>query len=86
MGSRDNFQIVDILNIFVIIFCQVEDAVSRAADGTSPVQELDFSSLRAQLGPLPAVRHHVHPLGVFSLILMFLCMSAWPLVFSWMNL
>ncbi|XP_075107825.1 uncharacterized protein LOC107781681 [Nicotiana tabacum] len=33
----------------------VEDAVSRAADGTSPVQELDFSSLRAQLGPLPAI-------------------------------
>uniref|UniRef100_A0A3Q7IKY5 Uncharacterized protein n=1 Tax=Solanum lycopersicum TaxID=4081 RepID=A0A3Q7IKY5_SOLLC len=33
----------------------VEDAVFRAADGTSPVQELDFSSLRAQLGPLPAI-------------------------------
>ncbi|KAL3361372.1 hypothetical protein AABB24_014332 [Solanum stoloniferum] len=33
----------------------VEDAVCRAADGTSPVQELDFSSLRAQLGPLPAI-------------------------------
>lgn len=34
---------------------QVEDAVSRAADGTSAVQELDFSSLRSQLGPLAAV-------------------------------
>ncbi|KAK3027037.1 hypothetical protein RJ639_041192 [Escallonia herrerae] len=33
----------------------VEDAVSRAADGTSIVQELDFSSLRSQLGPLPAL-------------------------------
>ncbi|MFS8030630.1 hypothetical protein Hanom_Chr17g01536291 [Helianthus anomalus] len=30
------------------------DAVSRAADGTSVVQELDFSTLRAQLGPLIA--------------------------------
>lgn len=34
---------------------QVEDAVSRAADGTSAVQDLDFSSLRSQLGPLAAV-------------------------------
>ncbi|KAI8568864.1 hypothetical protein RHMOL_Rhmol02G0233700 [Rhododendron molle] len=34
---------------------QVEDAVSRAADGTSAVQELDFSSLRSQLGPLAAI-------------------------------
>ncbi|XP_058202196.1 uncharacterized protein LOC131316773 isoform X2 [Rhododendron vialii] len=33
----------------------VEDAVSRAADGTSAVQELDFSSLRSQLGPLAAI-------------------------------
>lgn len=33
----------------------VEDAVSRAADGTSFVQELDFSSLRSQLGPLAAI-------------------------------
>ncbi|XP_024993509.1 uncharacterized protein LOC112527248 isoform X2 [Cynara cardunculus var. scolymus] len=30
------------------------DAVSRAADGTSVVQELDFSTLRSQLGPLVA--------------------------------
>ncbi|KAA3489962.1 Zinc finger FYVE domain-containing 26 [Gossypium australe] len=30
----------------------VENAVSRAADGTSPVQDLDFSLLRSQLGPL----------------------------------
>nr|GEV14748.1 hypothetical protein [Tanacetum cinerariifolium] len=30
------------------------DAVSRAADGTSAVQELDFSTLRSQLGPLIA--------------------------------
>ncbi|KAM7490346.1 hypothetical protein LguiA_033267 [Lonicera macranthoides] len=33
----------------------VEDAVSRAADGISVVQELDFSSLRSQLGPLAAI-------------------------------
>ncbi|GAV76003.1 hypothetical protein CFOL_v3_19478 [Cephalotus follicularis] len=33
----------------------VEDSVSRAADGTNAVQDLDFSSLRAQLGPLAAV-------------------------------
>ncbi|XP_057959328.1 uncharacterized protein LOC131151883 [Malania oleifera] len=33
----------------------VEDAVSRAADGTSAVQNLDFSSLRSQLGPLSAI-------------------------------
>lgn len=33
----------------------VEDAVSRAADGTSAVQDLDFSSLRSQLGPLAAI-------------------------------
>ncbi|KAI3728271.1 hypothetical protein L6452_16904 [Arctium lappa] len=30
------------------------DAVSRAADGISVVQELDFSTLRSQLGPLTA--------------------------------
>lgn len=34
----------------------VEDAVSRVAEGiTSAVQELDFSSFRAQLGPLAAI-------------------------------
>ncbi|XP_042498960.1 uncharacterized protein LOC122077177 [Macadamia integrifolia] len=34
----------------------VEDAVSRVADGTSSAeQELDFSSLRSQLGPLAAI-------------------------------
>ncbi|XP_021275656.1 uncharacterized protein LOC110410336 [Herrania umbratica] len=33
----------------------VENAVSRAADGTFPVQDLDFSSLRSQLGPLAAI-------------------------------
>ncbi|CAI9094379.1 OLC1v1030104C1 [Oldenlandia corymbosa var. corymbosa] len=32
----------------------VEDAVSRAVDGTA-AQELDFSSLRSQLGPLAAI-------------------------------
>lgn len=32
----------------------VENAVSRAADGTA-VQELDFSSLRSQLGPLATI-------------------------------
>lgn len=33
----------------------VEDVVSRAADGTAAVQELDFSSLRSQLGPLATI-------------------------------
>lgn len=33
----------------------VEDAVSRAAEGISAGQDLDFSSLRSQLGPLAAV-------------------------------
>ncbi|XP_015874187.3 uncharacterized protein LOC107411162 isoform X1 [Ziziphus jujuba] len=33
----------------------VEDVVSRAADGTSIVQDLDFSSLRSQLDPLAAI-------------------------------
>lgn len=33
----------------------VENAVSRAADGTSPAQDLDFSLLRSQLGPLAAI-------------------------------
>ncbi|KAK6927422.1 hypothetical protein RJ641_006013 [Dillenia turbinata] len=32
----------------------VKDAVSRAADGSSTIQELDISSLRSQLGPLAA--------------------------------
>lgn len=39
---------------------QVEDVVSRAADGTSTLQELDLSSLRSQLGPLAAVSAQVH--------------------------
>lgn len=41
----------------MLIFCtpQAADAVSRAADDTSAVQELDFSTLRSQLGPLTAV-------------------------------
>ncbi|KAF8034628.1 hypothetical protein BT93_C0822 [Corymbia citriodora subsp. variegata] len=33
----------------------VEDAVSRAADGTSSVHDLDFTSLRSQLGPLATI-------------------------------
>ncbi|GMI92528.1 hypothetical protein like AT2G25730 [Hibiscus trionum] len=33
----------------------VENAVSRAAGGASPVQDLDFSLLRSQLGPLAAI-------------------------------
>ncbi|KAM7277130.1 hypothetical protein ACFE04_018996 [Oxalis oulophora] len=33
----------------------VEDAVSRAIDGTSTIQDLDFSLLRSQLGSLSAV-------------------------------
>lgn len=44
----------------MLILCQVEDAVSRAADGTSVSQELDFSSLRSQLGPLAAVSEYSH--------------------------
>lgn len=42
------------------LFWQVEDAVSRAADGTSVGQELDFSSLHSQLGPLAAVSEYFH--------------------------
>ncbi|XP_058112109.1 uncharacterized protein LOC131255422 [Magnolia sinica] len=39
---------------------QVEDAVSRVAEGIpSAVQELDFSSLHSQLGPLAAVERTV---------------------------
>ncbi|KAK9997695.1 hypothetical protein SO802_022381 [Lithocarpus litseifolius] len=34
---------------------KVEDVVSRAADGTSAVQDTDFASLRSQLGPLAAI-------------------------------
>ncbi|XVE97525.1 hypothetical protein REPUB_Repub03eG0027100 [Reevesia pubescens] len=34
----------------------VEKALSCAADGTSPVQDLDFSLLRSQLGPLAAAQ------------------------------
>ena len=33
--------------------------VCRAADETSTVQDLDFSSLRSQLGPLAAVSSSV---------------------------
>ncbi|XP_038897971.1 uncharacterized protein LOC120085832 isoform X2 [Benincasa hispida] len=33
----------------------VEDVMSRAADGISAVQEIDFSSLCSQLGPLPVI-------------------------------
>lgn len=33
----------------------VEDAVSRATDGTTTVQEIDFSHLRSQIGPLAAI-------------------------------
>ncbi|KAJ8763794.1 hypothetical protein K2173_003576 [Erythroxylum novogranatense] len=33
----------------------VENAVSRAADGNSAIQDLDFSSLRSQLGSLAAI-------------------------------
>jgi hypothetical protein len=44
--------------IFTHYLFQVEDVVSRAADGTSAVQDLDFASLRSQLGPLAAVSAH----------------------------
>lgn len=43
------------------ILIQVEDAVSRAADGTSAVQDLDLSALRLQLGPLASVRALIMP-------------------------
>ncbi|KAK9698114.1 hypothetical protein RND81_08G083600 [Saponaria officinalis] len=33
----------------------VEDTVSRAADGTTAVQEIDFSSLRSQIGTMAAI-------------------------------
>ncbi|XP_022976078.1 uncharacterized protein LOC111476590 isoform X1 [Cucurbita maxima] len=33
----------------------MEDVMSRAADGISAVQEIDFSSLRSQIGPLPVI-------------------------------
>ncbi|KAL0553274.1 hypothetical protein IC582_007163 [Cucumis melo] len=33
----------------------MEDVMSRAADGISAVQEIDFSSLCSQLGPLPVI-------------------------------
>ncbi|CAM8879042.1 unnamed protein product [Rhodiola kirilowii] len=33
----------------------VEDAVSRVADGNAAVQEIDFSALRTQLGPLATI-------------------------------
>lgn len=36
--------------------------VSRAADGTSIVQDLDFSSLRSQLDPLAAVSAYISSL------------------------
>lgn len=39
---------------------QVEDAVSRVAEGSAiAVQEIDFSSLRSQLGCLPAVSNAI---------------------------
>lgn len=41
--------------IIWLVSLQVEDAVTRAADRTSTVQDLDFSSLRSQLGSLAAV-------------------------------
>lgn len=49
------------------LFFQVEDVVSRAADGTSVVQDLDFASLRSQLGPLAAVSSdNIYPLFPYS--------------------
>ncbi|XP_057524069.1 uncharacterized protein LOC130803870 isoform X3 [Amaranthus tricolor] len=35
--------------------CEVEDAVSRATDETVTLQEIDFSSLRSQIGPIAAI-------------------------------
>jgi hypothetical protein len=52
-----NFPLIYIY-IFTHYLFQVEDVVSRAADGTSAVQDLDFASLRSQLGPLAAVSAH----------------------------
>lgn len=52
----------DVGLFFPLFLSQVEDAVSRAADGMSVVQELDFSSLRSQLGPLAAVSIYFLPI------------------------
>lgn len=54
MGHKAFIIISTYINLFAK-YVQIEDAVSRAADGTSGVQ-IDFSSLRYQLGPLAAVR------------------------------
>lgn len=43
--------------------------MSRAADGTSAVQDLDFASLRSQLGPLAAVS--ARNINLYSPILKF---------------
>lgn len=47
--------LIRINSVLSCINLQAEDAVSRAADGSSAVQDLDFSSLRSQLGSLAAV-------------------------------
>lgn len=53
MGASFLCQLL-LVKVFSFYF-QVEDAVSRAADGTSLVQEGNLGSLRLQLGPLAAV-------------------------------
>lgn len=56
-----NIQCVPFLNLmlmrkgYLFVTPQAADAVSRAVDETSVVQDLDFSTLRSQLGPLIAV-------------------------------
>lgn len=56
--------------IYTHYLFQVEDVVSRAADGTSAVQDLDFASLRSQLGPLASVSaQNVNSLFPYSQLL-----------------
>lgn len=52
--------------------------MSRAADGTSAVQDLDFASLRSQLGPLAAVS--ARNVNLYSPILKF-CESKYLNIF-----
>ena len=66
------FLIKIVVRFFSLVFWQVEDAVSRAADGTSVGQELDFSSLHSQLGPLAAVSEYFH-FHLFNLFRDFTC-------------
>lgn len=41
--------------ISISYYSQLEDVMSRTAEGASAVQDLDFSSLASQLSPLAVV-------------------------------